>query len=144
MHGKSKTGKQYSIKSKYSDVSFSALLISRYWKFITLSKIKHFLFVTFQGNDYLPVVISLLQLQVTQSDGFVVIQDKLTQVQSMTRVIFHYLQRTKIKIFPVSKSTTGKIRVIPSFSLQNVEKSKDVLVLKAGNNPDVWSPCKKI
>lgn len=60
-------------------------------------------------------------LQATQSDGSVVIQDKLVQVQSMNCVIFHYLQPTKIKIFPVSKSAIRKI--ILSSSLQNVEKS---------------------
>lgn len=72
-------------------------------------------------------------LQATLSDRSVVIQDKLIQVQSMNCVIFHYLQPTKIKIFPVSKSTIRKITL--SSSPYSVEKSKEVLVLKVGNDP---------
>jgi len=37
-------------------------------------------------------------LQVTQSDGFLVIQDKLIQVQSVNCVIFRYLQQPKQSI----------------------------------------------
>lgn len=72
-------------------------------------------------------------LQATLSDRSVVIRDKLIQVQSMNCVIFHYLQPTKIKIFPVSKSTIRKITL--SSSPYSVEKSKEVLVLKVGKDP---------
>lgn len=46
----------------------------------------------------------------------------------------------KSKYFLFQSPLLGKSE---SFALQNVGKSKEVLVLKTGNYSDVWSPCKK-
>lgn len=94
---------------KYSDLSFPALIF-RYWKFITLSKPKHFLFAIFAGQWLLAscfIFITVSKLHNLMDLWRSTINS--LKPQAWTVSFFISSKQAKIKIFPLPKSTVRKI-----------------------------------
>lgn len=120
---------QTMLLEKYSDLSFPAL-ISRYWKFITLSKPKHFLFAIFSGQWLL-------------AGCFIFIT--VSQLHNLMDLRRSKINSLKPKAWTVSffiTSNQGKIKIIPC-SRVHCQENHPVLY-KLGKNltrhHSTWNP----